>query len=112
MARVVSVAVPVPALPLLSYAVPEALPLPQVGARVLVPLGSRLVTGCVVTQTADPAVTTLKSLVDVFDPEPMLPAAVVARAERGGGMSTGIGNVWEGISADVHGEIDFEGVKK
>ena len=77
MARVVSVAVPVPALPLLSYSVPEALPLPQVGARVLVPLGSRLVTGCVVTRTADPAVTTLKSLVDVFDPEPMLPAAVV-----------------------------------
>ena len=77
MSRVVSVAVPVPALPLLSYAVPQSFPLPQIGARVLVPLGSRLVTGCVVTQTADPAVTTLKSLVDVFDPEPMLPAEVV-----------------------------------
>ena len=77
MSRVVSVAVPVPALTLLSYEVPEELPLPQIGARVLVPLGTRLVTGCVVTRTADPAVTTLKPLVDVFDPEPMLPAEVV-----------------------------------
>ncbi len=77
MSRVVSVAVPVPALDLLSYAVPEDLPLPQIGARVLVPLGTRVVTGCVVRQTADPAVTRLKPLVDVLDPEPMLPAEVV-----------------------------------
>ena len=77
MSRVVAVAVPVPALNLLSYAVPEELPFPQIGARVLVPLGTRLVTGCVVTRTADPAVTTLKRLVDVFDPEPMLPAEIV-----------------------------------
>ena len=75
--RVVSVAVPVPALTLLSYEVPQGLPLPQIGARVLVPLGTRLVTGCVVRRTADPAVSTLKPLVDVFDPEPMLPAEVV-----------------------------------
>ncbi len=33
MSRVVSVAVPVPALTLLSYEVPEELPLPQIGAR-------------------------------------------------------------------------------
>ena len=77
MSRVVSVAVPVPALGLLSYEVPEDLPLPQIGARVLVPLGTRVVTGCVVRQTADPAVTTLKPLVDVLDPTPMLPAEVV-----------------------------------
>ena len=77
MSRAVSVAVPVPTLTLLSYAVPESLPLPQIGARVLVPLGTRLVTGCVVKRTADPAVATLKSLVDVFDTEPMLPAEVV-----------------------------------
>ena len=75
--RVVSVAVPVPALTLLSYEVPQRLPLPQIGARVLVPLGTRLVTGCVVRRTADPAVSTLKPLVDVFDPEPMLPAEIV-----------------------------------
>ena len=76
-ARVVSVAVPVPALDLLSYEVPEDLPLPKIGARVLVPLGTRVVTGCVVGRTADPAVTALKPLVDVLDTEPMLPAEVV-----------------------------------
>ena len=77
MSRVVSVAVPVPALNLLSYEVPEDLPLPQIGVRVLVPLGTRVVTGCVVGRTADPAVLTLKPLVDVLDSEPMLPAEVV-----------------------------------
>ena len=77
MSRVVSVAVPVPALDQLSYEVPAELPLPEIGARVLVPLGTRVVTGCVVSRTAVPAVTTLKPLVDVLDPEPMLPAEVV-----------------------------------
>ena len=75
--RVVSVAVPVPALGLLSYEVPGDLPVPKVGARVLVPLGTRVVTGCVVGRTADPSVTTLKPLVDVLDAAPMLPAEVV-----------------------------------
>ena len=77
MSRVISVAVPVPALDLLSYEVPEELPLPEIGARVLVPLGTRVVTGCVVRRTAEPTVAELKSLVDVLDPEPMLPAEVV-----------------------------------
>ena len=75
--RVVSVAVPVPALDLLSYTVPDALPLPQIGARVLVPLGTRVVTGCVVRRTEAPAVPGLKPVVDVLDPTPMLPAGVV-----------------------------------
>jgi len=45
--RLVRVAVPVPALDSLTYSVPEELPSPAVGARVLVPLGNRIVTGCV-----------------------------------------------------------------
>ena len=77
MSRVVSVAVPVPALDLLSYEVPEELPFPEIGARVLVPLGTRVVTGCVVRRTDEPAVTRLKPLVDVLDLEPLLPAGVV-----------------------------------
>ena len=77
MARVVSVAIPVPALDLLSYDVPEALPLPEIGARVLVPLGTRMVTGCVVRRTDERATSGLKPLADVLDPEPMLPAEVV-----------------------------------
>jgi primosomal protein N' (replication factor Y) len=44
----VLVAVPVPNLDLLTYAVPEGAPVPCVGARVVVPLGSRVVTGLVV----------------------------------------------------------------
>jgi primosomal protein N' (replication factor Y) (superfamily II helicase) len=44
----VHVAVPVPNLDLLTYAVPDGSPMPCVGARVIVPLGSRVVTGIVV----------------------------------------------------------------
>ena len=45
---VVQVAVPVPLLPTLTYRVPPGLVDPAVGARVLVPLGNRVVTGCVI----------------------------------------------------------------
>ena len=46
--RLVRVAVPVPVLGSLSYAVPPTLSAPSVGARVLVPLGKRVLTGIVV----------------------------------------------------------------
>ena len=46
--RLVRVAVPVPALDSLTYSVPDDAPTPVVGARVLVPLGPRVLTGCVV----------------------------------------------------------------
>ena len=46
--RLVSVAVPVPFLDALTYTIPEHLPVPAVGARVLVEVGSRIRTGCVV----------------------------------------------------------------
>ena len=46
--RLVRVAVPVPALDSLTYSVPDEFPMPPIGARVLVPLGSRVMTGCVV----------------------------------------------------------------
>ena len=45
MPRLVSVAVPVPALDALTYRVPDGLDVPAVGARVLVPLGARRLTG-------------------------------------------------------------------
>ena len=98
MSRAVSVAVPVPALTLLSYEVPEALPLPQIGARVLVPLGTRLVTGCVVRRTADPAVTTLKPLADVFDRRSILRVTTVGLIVTSGLFAVqaflGSTNVW------------------
>ena len=46
--RLVAVAVPVPALDTLTYSVPDEFPAPAIGARVLVPLGSRTMTGVVV----------------------------------------------------------------
>ncbi len=52
----VLVAVPVPGLDLLTYRVPGGVAAPSVGARVLVPLGTRVVTGLVVeTEMRDPA---------------------------------------------------------
>ena len=54
MPRVVSVVVPVPALDRLDYEVPPELPVPEAGTRVLVPLGTRTVTGCVVDRPESP----------------------------------------------------------
>jgi primosomal protein N' (replication factor Y) (superfamily II helicase) len=79
--RFVSVAVPVPALDSLTYSVPETLPLPPAGARVLVPLGSRLLTGCVVDgPNADAPSTNIKPIVDLLDREPFLPDDVIRLA--------------------------------
>ena len=80
MSRVVSVVVPVPTLDRLDYEVPPELPVPEAGTRVLVPLGTRVVTGCVVDRSASPATGKLKPLRDVLDVEPMLPADVVGLA--------------------------------
>ena len=74
----VAVAVPVPFLDSLTYAVPEHLPRPTVGARVRVPVGSRVLTGCVVD--ADVAVETgaeLREIQAVIEGEPLLPPAIV-----------------------------------
>jgi selenocysteine lyase/cysteine desulfurase len=48
----VAVAVPVPGLGLLSYRVPEGVPMPPKGARVLTPLGNR---SSIVSFATDPA---------------------------------------------------------
>ncbi len=80
MPRVVSVVVPVPALGRLDYEVPRELPAPEQGTRVLVPLGARVVTGCVVDRAGAPPVGALKPLLDVLDDEPLLPADVVGLA--------------------------------
>ncbi|MFN8063749.1 MAG: primosomal protein N' [Vicinamibacterales bacterium] len=79
----VRVAVPVPGLDLLTYAVPAGTPTPHVGARVVVPLGARSVTGIVVEHIADamlPDGKDLKPLRTVLDPEPFIPSDVVELA--------------------------------
>src|SRR3990170_57933 len=52
--RLIAVAVPVPSLDALTYSVPDAFAVPSIGARVLVPLGNRVLTGIVVG-IVDPA---------------------------------------------------------
>jgi primosomal protein N' (replication factor Y) len=103
--RAIAVAVPVPGLGALTYTVPDGFPDPPVGARVLVPLGKRLLTGVCLgarsengrsgSQVQDAAVSRpgtaerpiadlapeLKALVDVLDAEPFLPPDVVDLAD-------------------------------
>jgi primosomal protein N' (replication factor Y) len=74
----VSVAVPVPFLDALTYAVPEGTSVPAIGSRVRVPLGSREVVGCVVgVGVAADGATDIKVTGDVLDAEPLLPASIV-----------------------------------
>lgn len=75
-------AVPVPGLDALTYVVPDLWPMPPKGARVRVPLGTRLVVGCVVdgaaeTESSRPQESALKAVHQVLDEEPFLPATVV-----------------------------------
>src|SRR4051812_44782239 len=91
--RLVQVAVPVPQLDALTYSVPDGLPDPVIGARVLVPLGKRVLTGVIVSgmrdpgsgirsdpapRTTDPGA--IKPLIDLLDSAPFLPPDVVALA--------------------------------
>jgi primosomal protein N' (replication factor Y) len=80
--RFVSVAVPVPFLDVLTYRVPDGIAPPPRGARVVVPLGKRAVTGIVVDTDAalnpqDTALEKIKPVTAVLDSEPFLPEPVV-----------------------------------
>ena len=85
-ARSVLVAVPVPGLPPLTYRVPAHLEIPEPGTRVLVPVGTRTVTGWVVPgggsiynlQSGQGESTgTIRPLIDVLDPAPLLPREIL-----------------------------------
>ena len=78
----VHVAVPVPGLGLLTYRVPDNLPQPVVGGRVVVPLGTRIVTGIVMddasaSTVADAAV---KDVKEVLDANAFVPVDIVELA--------------------------------
>ena len=80
--RLASVAVPVPFLDILTYRVPDGIPVPVRGARVLVPLGKRTVTGIIVDPTGslDTGQTPpdkIKSILEILDEEAFLPNDVV-----------------------------------
>ena len=76
----VLVAVPVPSLDLLTYAIPGDIDAPPIGARVVVPLGSRLVTGIVVDHAADDGARELKAIHQLLDTHSFVPPEVVALA--------------------------------
>ncbi len=81
--RTIQVAVPVPGLPPLTYRVPARFELPQPGCRVLVPMGTRTITGWVVPEQAgnrQPTTDNLRDLTDVLDAEPLLPPEIVTLA--------------------------------
>jgi len=86
MTRLASVAVPVPQLDLLTYRIPDGIDTPVVGARVLVPVGARTITGCVTGTVEvagdDPRAVAdgLRDIIDLLDGEAYLPADVVALA--------------------------------
>ena len=86
MSVLVSVAVPVPFLPALTYRVPDGMPHPEPGSRVIVPLGSRVVTGCVLSMDgagddthATPA-DGIRDVVECLDVEALLPSEVLELA--------------------------------
>jgi primosomal protein N' (replication factor Y) len=79
--RLISVAVPVPALGLLTYAMPERCPDAPVGARVVVPLGTRRLTGIVLGEGAALAPSVeIREVFDVLDQTAFVPPDVVALA--------------------------------
>jgi primosomal protein N' (replication factor Y) len=86
MTRLAYVAVPVPQIDLLTYRVPEGIDTPAVGARGLVPVGARTITGCVTATDEladdDPraAADGLRDIMDLLDADAYLPPDVIALA--------------------------------
>jgi len=80
--RFISVAVPVPFLDQLTYRVPDDVDRPIRGARVIVPLGSRFVTGIVTAADANALdarvdARNVKDIVDLLDDRAFLPESVI-----------------------------------
>ena len=79
--RLVSVAVPVPALDLLTYKVPAQCAMPAAGTRVVVPLGKRRLTGVVIgVAEPPPGDVELREFEAVLDAHPFLPRDVIELA--------------------------------
>jgi len=74
----VSVVVPVPSLEALTYRVPDDRTAPPRGARVLVSVGQRQLTGCIVaSDVAGPDGLQIREIDAVLDDEPFLPGFVI-----------------------------------
>src|SRR6202162_1450954 len=79
--RIVSVAVPLPIRKNFSYRVPDALPMPEPGARVRVPFGERAMTGVVLARGQEETAG-LREILEVLDTEPVCPPELLETAER------------------------------
>jgi primosomal protein N' (replication factor Y) len=78
MSRFVAVAVPVPLVGALTYRVPDGRPMPERGARVVVQVAGRHLTGCVVEVPVEPPVgVEVKPIDDVIDEAAYLPGHVI-----------------------------------
>src|SRR5205807_31666 len=79
---IVHVAVPVPSLGLLTYRVPADFPRPVVGARVVVPLGSRIVTGIVMDDVSASTVgdSAVKAVKEDLDTDAFVPMDIAELA--------------------------------
>jgi primosomal protein N' (replication factor Y) len=84
-ARVVSVAVPLPVQSAFSYAVPDGLPLPARGCRVVVPFAGRRVIGVVTGTAPEPLADgrsfALKDVAEIVDESPLVSAPLLDLAE-------------------------------
>ncbi|SUZ92807.1 uncharacterized protein METZ01_LOCUS45661, partial [marine metagenome] len=78
--RLVQVAVPVPLRNLLTYSVPDGLPMPPIGSRVSVPLGPRTMIGYVIQNNVpiqSDSDRAIKDILKQVDDQPFLPQAVI-----------------------------------
>lgn len=79
MSDLIAVAVQVPGLGLLTYRAPPECETPAPGVRVIVPLGARTVTGCVIgpADALGASGAAAKDVIEVLDTEPFLPRDVL-----------------------------------
>jgi len=83
-ARLVAVAVPLPVQSAFSYRVPEHLPLPERGCRVLVPFARRRVIGVVTgpgAASAGSKALSIKDVIEVVDEAPLVPPPLLDLAD-------------------------------
>ncbi len=74
----IEAAVPLPLYNTYTYSVPEHLqPFVEIGKRVLVPLGSRKVTGYILAGVNKPDTPGIKPIAEIIDEAPLFPAAMV-----------------------------------
>jgi len=80
MNRLVKVAIPISRLDLLTYRVPDGMEMPKVGARVIVPLGGRILTACVIkdnVENPELAPDIIKDVLGVLDVQTFIPLEVL-----------------------------------